>query len=156
MPIRRSLERVFRVMAFRRAAFEGERDGLRRPIAAPEDDFVIGEVMPGLLAMYGDDRDRMVVPQQRPVVFCVVMIQPIHPRGHSLRLGVAEARGRPVKQVVVCVKTPAGRRALVLLALAVAGQRTFENVPEVEDVLPIRQERMRDVKMHPAESWPVV
>src|SRR5215475_14677645 len=38
MPIRKSLERVFRVMAFRRAAFEGERDGSGRPIAAPEDD----------------------------------------------------------------------------------------------------------------------
>src|SRR5215510_1324317 len=130
MPIRKSLERVFRVMAFGRAAFEGESDGLRRPIAAPEDDFVIGEVMPGLLAMNGDDRDRRVVPQQRPVVFGVVMTQPFHPRRHSLRLGVAEARGRPVKQVVVCVKTPAGRRALVLLAFAVSSQRTFENVPE--------------------------
>src|SRR6266540_776551 len=156
MAIRKSLDRVFRVMDFRRAALEGEGYGLRRPIAATEEELVIDEEMPGLLEMYGDERDRRVVPQQPPLVFGVVMIQPIHPRGHQLRLGVAEARGRPVKQVVVCVKTPAGRRALVLLALAVAGQRTFENVPEVEDVLPIRQERMRDVKMHPAESWPVV
>src|SRR5262245_61877537 len=84
------------------------------------------------------------------------MTQPLHPRRHSLRLGVAEPRGQPVKQVVVCVKTPAWRRALVLLALAVAGQRPFENVPEVEDVLPIRQKRMRDVKTHPSKSGSVV
>src|SRR5262245_23787841 len=109
MPVRKIIERVFRVMAFGRAAFEGEGDGLRRPVAAPEDDLVVGEVMPGLLAMNGDDWDRRVVPQQRPVVFGVVVVQSLHPRRHSLRLRVSEARGHSIKQVVVCVKSSAWR-----------------------------------------------
>src|SRR5215470_13179294 len=135
MPIRKSLERVFRVVAFRRAAFESERDGLRRPVAAPEDDFMIGEVMPGLLAVNRNDRNRRVVPQQRPVIFSVVLIQSFRPRRDSLSLRVAEARGHPVKQVVVGVKTSAWMRAVVLLAFAVASQRPFEYVSEIEDVL---------------------
>src|SRR5262245_24741543 len=97
MPVGKSLEHIFRTMAFGRAAFEGESDGLRRPVATPEDDLVIGEVMPGLLAMNRNGRNRRVVPQQRPVIFGVVMIQSLHPCRHSLRLGVAEARGHSVK-----------------------------------------------------------
>src|SRR6266567_2188494 len=144
------------MMSFRRATFEGKRSRLFGPITAPVKDFVISEVMPRLLPLDWYRLHFWVVPDQRPEVFRIDLIETLEPVGDALRFAALKPLGQAIEQIIVRLKVPSRMRPLDLFATARAGQRTFKDVAKIKYIIAARQHRMGHVFVHLTETGQVV
>src|SRR6266705_3296911 len=144
------------MMTLGRAALKRKSSCVLRPIAAPIENIVVGKVVPGRLSLDGRGLKVRVVPNQRPKIFRVNLIESFQPRSHTLRLGALEALRQAIEQIVIGMKMPLRMSAWILLALAGARQRSFEDIAKIKNVIATRQHRVRNVLMHQTKPGAVV
>ena len=143
-------------MSFGRSTFESERSGVFGPTTAPIKDLVISKVMRRILPFDWYRLNVRVVPDERPEIFGVDLIETLQPAGDALRFAALKTLRQAIKQIVVRVKVSAGMRARNLFAFARASQRPFKDVAKIEYVLTAGQHRMRYILVHFTKTRKVV
>jgi hypothetical protein len=83
---------------------------------------MVRKVVPRRLPLDGHGFETRVVPDERPEVFRVNLIESLQPRGHTLGLATLEALSQAIEQIVIGIKMSARMRARVFLAFARARQ----------------------------------
>src|SRR5436305_5488106 len=143
-------------MSFGRSALESERSRVFGPTTAPIKDLVISKVMRRILPFDWNWLHVRVVPDERPEIFGVDLIEILEPVGDALRFATLKTLCQAIKQIVVRMKVSAGMRARDLFAFARASQRPFKDVAKIEYVLTAGQHRMRHILVHLTKTRKVV
>ena len=143
-------------MPFGRPTLESERSRVFGPTTAPIKDLVISKVMRSILPFDWYWLNVRVVPDERPEIFGVDLIETLQPAGDALRFAALKTLRQAIKQIVVRVKVSAGMRARDLFAFARASQRPFKDVAKIEYVLTAGQHRMRHILVHLMKARKVV
>src|SRR5256714_14048876 len=143
-------------MPFRRSTLEGERSRVFGPIAAPVKDLMISKVMPRLPPFDWYRLHVRVVPDERPEIFSVDLIETLKPVGDALCFAALKTLRQAIKQIVIGMKVSAGVRACDLFAFARASQRPFKDVAKIEYVLTAGQHRMRHILVHLTKTRKVI
>src|SRR5438270_3582082 len=143
-------------MSFGRSTFESERSSVFSPIAPPIKDVVISKVMRRFLPLDWNRLHVRVVPDERPEIFGVDLIETLKPLGDALRFAALKTLRQAIKQIVVGMKVSAGMRALDLFAFARASQRPFKDIAKIEYELTARQHRLRHILVHLTKTRKVV
>src|SRR2546421_8482982 len=143
-------------MSFGRSALESECSRVFGPTTAPIKDLVISKVMRRILPFDWYGLNVRVVPDERPEIFGVDLIETLQPVGDALRFAALKTLCQAIKQIVVRMKVSAGMRARGLFAFARASQRPFKDVAKIEYVLTAGQHRMRHILVHLTKTRKVV
>src|SRR5205807_9807337 len=133
-----------------------ERSGVFGPTTAPIKDLVISKVMRRFLPFDWNWLNVRVVPDERPEIFSIDLIETLEPVGDALRFPALKTLRQAIKQIVIGMKVSAGMHAGDLFAFARASQRPFKDVPKIEYVLTAWQRRMRHILMHLTKTRKVV
>src|SRR5262245_19419033 len=86
MPVRHRASERRGTVSLRRPALEGDRSRIRIPAAAPEDNIVVVEPVPGLELSNVPGCKLRIAPYERPPLLLVRMPHALHPVGYSLDL----------------------------------------------------------------------
>src|SRR6266404_7267406 len=108
------------MVAFGRTALKSKGGRFLCPIAAPIENVVVWKVMPGGLSLHRHGFEVRVVPNQRPEIFRINLVESLQPYGHALRLAALEALSQAIEQIVVGMKMPLRMSARILFAFACA------------------------------------
>src|SRR5215204_7325847 len=103
-PLRNLFKLRKRVVSLTGTTLEGKSSSILRPITAPEKHIVIFEVIGRRLLLNRHSLDAGLIPDQRPVIFGVDLVETLQPLSDTLRRAITKTVGQSVKQVVVCVK----------------------------------------------------
>src|SRR6266446_3602905 len=122
-------------MSFGRSTFESERSSVFGPTTAPIKDLVISKVMRRFLSFDWYWLNIRVVPDERPEIFGVDLIETLEPIGNALRFAALKSLRQAIKQIVVRMKVAAGMSARDLFTFARASQGPFKDVAKIEYVL---------------------
>ena len=96
--------------------------------------------------------DLRVAPCECPPLLLRGVTEALHPVGHSLNLAALVAGSKIVEKVVVCLEVSVGMAALVVFPGSGAGDRTGEDVAEVEHHFPARRETVGRVEVSQFEA----
>src|SRR5262249_8544076 len=90
-PIRKLPQLRRSMMPFAWTTLKGQSNSVFRPITTPEDDLMIAEVIRRWLTIDAYRLDVIVVPNKRPEIFSVDLLEILQPFGHALRFSAVES-----------------------------------------------------------------
>src|SRR5215813_3281926 len=106
------------MMSLTGTTLKGECGRVAGPITAPEEHVVVGKVMPGFLLRHAEWLNSRVIPNKRPEVFGINLIEAFEPKSNALCFATTKTLGNAVKQIVVCLKVPIGMCPRIFLSAA--------------------------------------